>query len=54
MRQAVKLVKRISSAVKGMFAGRRDEPGDPYAYARVRNKPRPPHRSASAVAEWPE
>ncbi len=27
---------------------------DPYAYVTAPKKPRPPYRSASAVADWPE
>jgi hypothetical protein len=54
MHQAVKLVRRVSAAIKRILTRGRNEPGDPHAYARVRNKPRLPHRSAAAVAEWPE
>jgi hypothetical protein len=33
---------------------RRKPPEDPYAYVTAPKKPRPPHLSASAVAEQPD
>jgi hypothetical protein len=39
--------------LKRFLTGRRDFPGDLYAYVTAPRKPRSPHFSASAVAEKP-
>lgn len=40
------------TAIKRWF--KKEPPADPYAYVMAPNKPRPPYRSASAVAELDE
>ena len=46
---------RIVARVKLLFAKRGpDQPEDPHSYVTAPKKPRPPHLSASAVAELPE
>jgi hypothetical protein len=40
--------------VKRFFKRKPDAPEDPYAYVTAPKKPRPPYRSAAAVADHPE
>jgi hypothetical protein len=42
------------NTVKRFFKGEPDAPEDPYAYVTAPKKPRPPYRSAAAVADRPE
>jgi hypothetical protein len=48
--------KRASTAVRRLanLLWRSGPPEDPYSYVTAPKKPRPPHLSASAVAELPE
>lgn len=58
MSSAVKKCKEysrtIARRIKRLFTGRPEPPEDPYAYVSVPKKPRPPHRSAAAVADRPD
>jgi hypothetical protein len=40
--------------IKRFFTKEPELPEDPYAYVTAPRKPRPPYRSAAAVAELPE
>jgi hypothetical protein len=42
------------AAVKRFFKRKPDVPEDPYAYVTAPKKPKPPSRSAAAVADRPE
>ena len=46
--------QKVFRTVKGWFQRKPKSPGDPYAYVAAPKKPRLPHLSASAVAEWPD
>jgi len=37
-----------------LFSGKKPPEADPFAYVTAPKKPRPPHRSAAAVADPPE
>ena len=41
-------------SVQRFFRRKPDAPEDPYAYVTAPKKPRPPYRSAAAVADSPE
>ena len=55
-RAVVKTVKHVKVVVKTALIDRwrNDPPEDPFAYVPAPKKPRLPHLSATAVAEWPE
>ena len=42
------------NSIKRFFKRKPEAPEDPYAYVTAPKKPRPPHRSAAAVADRPE
>lgn len=41
-------------SIKRFFSRKPDLPEDPYAYVTAPKRPRPPYRSAAAVADRPE
>ena len=47
-------MNKLLDALKRLLTGKRNPPEDPYAYVTAPKKPRPPYRSAAAVAEPPE
>jgi hypothetical protein len=49
-----KRLQRWFSFIKRFFKRQPDPPEDPYAYVTAPKKPRPPYRSAAAVADRPE
>ena len=49
------LIRAAIEGIKRLFKRKPDVPeDDPYAYVTAAKKPRPPYRSAAAVAELPE
>jgi hypothetical protein len=49
------LIRAVIERIKRLFKRKPDVPeDDPYVYVTAPKKPRPPYRSAAAVAEWPE
>ena len=47
-------VREWLDTVKRFFKRKPDAPEDPYAFVTAPKKPRPPYRSAAAVADRPE
>ena len=47
-------IREWLDTVKCFFKRKPDVPEDPYAYVTAPKKPRPPYRSAAAVADRPE
>ena len=47
-------IRAALERIKRLFRRRPDVPEDPYAYVTAPKKPRPPGRSAAAVAEKPD
>ncbi len=48
------LIQKTKQALRRWLRKDRGLPDDPYAWVGAPKKPRPPHRSASAVVEEPE
>jgi hypothetical protein len=48
------LLNKALGRVVRLFARKRPPEDDPYSYIMAPKKPRPPYRSAAAVAEPPE
>jgi hypothetical protein len=48
------LLNKAIDRVARLFARKRPPEDDPYSYVMAPKKPRPPYRSAAAVAEPPE
>lgn len=46
-------IRNTLRRLRRLFRKKPDHPEDPYAYVMAPKKPRPPYRSASAVAEKP-
>lgn len=46
--------REMLNRIKRFFRREPDAPEDPYAYVTAPKKPRPPYRSAAAVADRPE
>src|SRR5882762_4966638 len=47
-------IRAILNSIRRFFKREPDVPEDPYAYVTAPKKPRPPYRSAAAVADKPE
>jgi hypothetical protein len=48
------LLRKALNGVLHLFGGRLPPEDDPYSYVMAPKKPRPPYRSAAAVADPPE
>jgi hypothetical protein len=48
------LIREWLDSIKRFFRRKPNAPEDPYAYVTAPRKPRPPYRSAAAVADHPE
>jgi len=46
--------RAVLRKIRRLIKGKPEPPEDPYAYVTVPKKPRPPYRSAAAVADRPE
>jgi len=49
-----KYTRAVAKRITRLFRGKPEPPDDPYAYVTAPRKPRPPYRSAAAVADRPE
>jgi len=49
-----KYTRDVAKKISRLLRGKPEPPADPYAYVTAPKKPRPPYRSAAAVAELPE
>jgi hypothetical protein len=47
-------IRELLNRIKRFFKRKPDTPEDPYAYVMAPKKPRPPYRTAAAVADLPE
>jgi len=47
-------IRATLERIKRLFRRKPDTPEDPYAYVTAPKRPRPPSRSAAAVAEEPD
>ncbi len=54
MRHSESRIRAILNSIRRFFKRKPVVPEDPYAYVTVPKGPRPPHRSAAAVADKPE